>query len=1394
MKEHLLQLARGAALLCAGLLAMGQQALAAASSPAATPLPAQVAEESTSSNLPQNGKTYYIYCDNATQQFFYNNGGTLAVSNGLTNDPSLYTFTCTVTSEGKYQFLNTSNNKYFGFKAFSASAYSYTISNGYPSGVATHLYGDANGRYLVMKEDGGFDQSSNANYTKDDNNIYSANFIFVDVETCKTLSISANAGAGASVTWNGTTKTLPCSFLCMPGTEVSDPTLTLSYDDATLAAATLKYEGIFASDGTETSLPSTYEGTADAFYEVRFMPDVFSSTYGEKWVRVVNVRKPANGFTLPGNTAGQIATNTIDPSSLDHLWCFVGNYKSFKIYSHTSESLVITHDGTPAQDEAVSLAAESSTSTAQSWTLADYTGASSYPGYSIEAVSKSGQGLNPHGGIPRDLRFYSSTDAGSRWTFPVVDADTPITLSADVTGTAFEGNPVANITITSAGSTLTFPIRQTESNPTGSIAETRLYLYKNKPFTAASYTYRGFNCEARLNGSVTSSLTDLALTEGLSLCFSYTANEDRILFTTPDANGKPYRIPAIATALNGDVIAISDNRPCGSDIGYGEVDIKARISTDNGLTWGDEFFLFNGHGNGSNITFDYAFGDAAVVADRESNKVLVLAVCGKTVCWNGNYIPDSAESNPNRVAKVVGTYDDATKTWQWTTPVEVTEDIYSLFVSETNGVKTATVKSLFVGSGRIMQSRVVKKGDYYRLYAAVWTKNEGNRVIYSDDFGTTWNVLGTIADRPASGGDEPKCEELPDGTVILSSRRASGRVFNLFTFASTTGADAYTTGTWGTAVNSNSVTGGLTTGDSGTNGEIYMLKGVMDKSTGLKKDIMLQSVPNGPGRNNVSIWYKVIDSSVTYTPTTFSQGWTFGKQISFRGSAYSTMALQADGRIGFLFEEEPGGYCIIYCPITIDEVTGDLYTFYRKEEALGIGAAGANKVLAKTGPGYPTATSAARATLQSAIDAALTSASDDTDATLATLATAVTAYKSATTEIQLPEDGKAYTFANVTWTGVKRYLKYENATNGMKYSATGVDDATVFVCRALGQGKFAFVCNDGKYLIWRGRNVGGNGIKGYCDYFNQPFSDTHSATVTDPDTGESSTQNVTETMTDWPAITLAKMTAGGQVSGSPDNLFGYLTFRGRRIAYAGNGNEFAYTVLATAGTYDQASEPYFNANFTSAILMEEATYPNTLSLTAVSESDTYIKGITPGSTICTFSAPFPTVIPEGVKAYYASDTEDGAKMNSVATPALPANQGVVLVGPAGFTTGVMLPAAGEEEADLSQNLFAHTAAAPHELVEGDYILANSTYGLAFYKGRPGSSLRQGRAYLPAALTTSADRAFTLIFDGVQEAIDTVELTGDTQAAKPVYDLAGRRVISLTKGGIYISEGRKFIAR
>ena len=183
-------------------------------------------------------------------------------------------------------------------------------------------------------------------------------------------------------------------------------------------------------------------------------------------------------------------------------------------------------------------------------------------------------------------------------------------------------------------------------------------------------------------------------------------------------------------------------------------------------------------------------------------------------------------------------------------------------------------------------------------------------------------------DRPASGGDEPKCEELPDGTVVLSSRKSAGRYFNLYKFTDS----SFTTGSWNTVVSSNDVSNGLSYGSNSTNGEIMLIDALNSNNEVTK--LMLQSVPTASDRSNVAIFYKEIDENTAYTPTTFAQNWTKGLQVSYTYSAYSTMTLHKNGNIGFLFEESPNGYCIVYGNLSIEDVTGGAYKAVEKETGI----------------------------------------------------------------------------------------------------------------------------------------------------------------------------------------------------------------------------------------------------------------------------------------------------------------------------------------------------------------------------------------------------------------------------------------------------------------------------
>ena len=388
-----------------------------------------------------------------------------------------------------------------------------------------------------------------------------------------------------------------------------------------------------------------------------------------------------------------------------------------------------------------------------------------------------------------------------------------------------------------------------------------------------------------------------------------TDHEGQILFATYQRQ-RPYRIPAIATTRKGELLAISDDRYCGADIGYGRVDLVYKVSKDQGRTWtADDILLLEGDGVDASNTCGY--GDAAVCADRTSQRVMLMAVSAPKggVCWRAS----------QRGVITWGT-PDGKGGWKWETPIDIKDEIMALLPADRI--------NYFVGSGKISQSRIVKKGSYYRVYVALWTTNgyagDGltNYVIYSDELGKpgSWKLLGEKNVRPIPGGDEPKAEELPDGSVVLSGRKSYGRYYNIFHFADKT----WTKGQWDEPVASHDVPEGLRWGANSTNGEIMVVK-AKHRKTGRVVPIVMQSAPAGDSRTQVCLWYKVLDTPETYsTPQRFSQHWVMGKEFTRGSSAYSTMTVQKDGRIAFFYEDGTRGadYDMKYVPVDISELQG----------------------------------------------------------------------------------------------------------------------------------------------------------------------------------------------------------------------------------------------------------------------------------------------------------------------------------------------------------------------------------------------------------------------------------------------------------------------------------------
>lgn len=393
----------------------------------------------------------------------------------------------------------------------------------------------------------------------------------------------------------------------------------------------------------------------------------------------------------------------------------------------------------------------------------------------------------------------------------------------------------------------------------------------------------------------------------------------------------------------------------------------------------------------------------------------------------------------------------------------------------------------------------------------------------------------------------------------------------------------------------------------------------------------------------------------------------------------------------------------------------------------------ANEALAKTGAGYPTADAATRTALVAAVAG--------TDA--ATIATALDAYKKDKTSIQMPEDGKAYVITNIHKTGGKRYMKYQADGTSMiaRDDAAELPIEATYICHKVGD-KYVFANNSGTYLTWRGNATGD------CTNSNKGYTTSYDA--------------------DYNTFTVAA---------NPD-VFGCLSFGAKR----GNkeGTSQSYYIITKTGSFEKAGfDNYYNENNSSAFTFEEVTYPNTINFNAAQN----INGV---SHIATFSAPFATIIPTGVKAYYVSAKGTEATMTAIDAQAIPANQGVILTSESG-DAATMVPAAGETAATITGNQLGHSAGAAKTLTAGEgYILGNGTEGIAFYPCKAGS-LPSNKAYLLG----NGESAIVMNFGNAVTGINTIAAPASAKA--PIFDLSGRRVVKATKG-LYIQNGKKVIVK
>lgn len=170
--------------------------------------------------------------------------------------------------------------------------------------------------------------------------------------------------------------------------------------------------------------------------------------------------------------------------------------------------------------------------------------------------------------------------------------------------------------------------------------------------------------------------------------------------------------------------------------------------------------------------------------------------------------------------------------------------------------------------------------------------------------------------------------------------------------------------------------------------------------------------------------------------------------------------------------------------------------------------------------------------------------------------------------------------------------------------------------------------------------------------------------------------------------------------------------------------------------------------------------------------------------------PFEVSNVEGATAYIGKVvTQDNKKIlhATAIEGGIPANTGVILKGAAANEAKAVLTLGDATLKVVEGNALKGT------LVEKDYtnelVFGVNNNEVGFYSMAAGKKIGANKAYLEAA----AAQAMKLVFDGDVTGIENV-MGEVADANAPIYDLTGRRVMKAVKGGLYIQNGKKFIAQ
>ncbi|WP_194949873.1 exo-alpha-sialidase, partial [Actinomyces trachealis] len=329
-----------------------------------------------------------------------------------------------------------------------------------------------------------------------------------------------------------------------------------------------------------------------------------------------------------------------------------------------------------------------------------------------------------------------------------------------------------------------------------------------------------------------------------------------------------YRIPAIAVATNGDLLAAYDERPKDNGNHGGDSPnpnhIMQRRSKDNGRTWDDPTYIHQGIETGAKE----GYSDPSYVVDYTTGKIFNFHVKSYDAGWPQPKAGTDANDRRVMHAEVSVSTDNG---YTWThrdITAEVDQGINALarFAASGQGIQIKNGTH----AGRLVQQYTVRRAD--GTFQAV--------SLFSDDHGDTWQVGTPVG----VGMDENKVVELSDGSLLMNSRDSKNSGFRKVAHSTDGGR------TWGEVRVDRNLP------DSTNNGQIIRAY-PNAASSDPKAQVLLFSNAPGSGRTRGTISLSCNNGDSWVQRKVFNQAFT----------GYSTIAVQADGSIGLLSEDQGYG-------------------------------------------------------------------------------------------------------------------------------------------------------------------------------------------------------------------------------------------------------------------------------------------------------------------------------------------------------------------------------------------------------------------------------------------------------------------------------------------------------